>query len=590
MTAVFMKLSPSHRPSHSSPSKPAQNGTEASGESAISADEVVVEKSASAPCRPSIIRMGSDPGASLRRSSIAGEVSTLHPVLSSIGCLLIGDVDFSHPVTHQIIFHRLSLFDLTDAESLAAQKLQKKIMRRSLKVKTGAVLMSAPSKRLTGDGLDTGPLMLPAGRVIGLRGGQRNLADSRRESATEKLSELAFLQLLSGAFKPSRGTATCTRRSELVGQSPVLFTGSLMDNLTYNCRSVQGGYPHRRVPSRVDSPPVGSNREGSRRQSHSYVESPEIFFDNTEAPTPAADRFIWDLCKKMNISETLIGHTYKPGGEWGELRLNSAMQQLSIVDMQDASKIELVRALLAQPDALLVHRVCDGWDVSEQQRLVSVLQDYVVGTLDGYTGAGRTVLLCTNDLGLSLAFHSDDLILTLESKTRATLTTMEHSGLDNYRRTACQMWMDGRKGRHDILAPAGAALYREDSGSAVSPDASSGSSSQGASKYTSSKFAPSPAPQKKASKPSILSIMSTSASADLGDAASELTPLSVTIEQASASCISTASAASTASVEEPPPTVLGRLGNSVRSLLSPRADADAVPVDLPSTPPGPPLA
>ena len=104
------------------------------------------------------------------------------------------------------------------------------------------------------------------------------------------------------------------------------------------------------------------------------------------------------------------------------------------------SKIEIVRAILTRPDALLIHRTLDAWDVGSQKRLCRFLREYVDGSLDGSLLAGRSVVVCSHDLGLSLALDDTDMVLTLESKSKATLKRKKDAGIDDIRRSIAAEW------------------------------------------------------------------------------------------------------------------------------------------------------
>ena len=54
-------------------------------------------------------------------------------------------------------------------------------------------------------------------------------------------------------------------------------------------------------------------------------------------------------------------------------------------------------------------------------RLVSVLHEFLDGWLDGHSSSDRTVVLCTTDFALGRMLEDDDLVLKLESPSRATL-------------------------------------------------------------------------------------------------------------------------------------------------------------------------
>ena len=71
-----------------------------------------------------------------------------------------------------------------------------------------------------------------------------------------------------------------------------------------------------------------------------------VEFDDYGQPTEESDEFIWNLCKRIGMSSSLIGRKYVSNA-WGHVELNAAMQQLTVIEAEDVSKIEIVRALLA---------------------------------------------------------------------------------------------------------------------------------------------------------------------------------------------------------------------------------------------------
>ena len=288
--------------------------------------------------------------------------------LASIGSLLIGDVTFSHPVTQMTIFESFNVVDLTDPQAMLAYKLQRRQHRRSIARGTAE---DKPRASIVPD--QNAPthqaMMLPAGKLIGLRS---------LPSARVKMPELVLLQIFNGAFRPAQGSArllscprgslslppadfphtfftylprpikrtsafrahpyvpmrnsylswscerstcVCTRRCELIGQTPMIFTGTLMENLTYNCvRGVAGAAVH---------PAHKAANESSKANLATAIE-----FEEDGQPTRETDEFIWRLCRRIGISPSLIGRKYH-GNAWGHFEVNATMQQLTVIEAED---------------------------------------------------------------------------------------------------------------------------------------------------------------------------------------------------------------------------------------------------------------
>jgi len=326
-----------------------------------------------------------------------------------LGCLLIGDVTMRHPITKTVIFDRLCVADLTTARGRAAYTLQN-WARRHFNLNKLAGRANCAKTTATG-----AIVRLPAGKIIGLR----SSASWGEQPAV--LSELSFIQMLYGTFVPMSGVAVCTRKIEVINSYPVIFASSLIENLTYSCRHA-----------------VAQEQPGKTAPSDHGVR-----FKEDGLPEPESDELIWNLCKKVGMSVALLGDQYKPGGLWGQIELNETMVQLAVISGEDASKIELVRALLTKPDCLVVHRATDGWTITAQRQLIHLLHAFVDFNLECDAPdrpGGRTVLLCTSDLALSLALGERDLVLTLMTKSQAVLQTKEGSGIDDGLNMQCKAW------------------------------------------------------------------------------------------------------------------------------------------------------
>jgi hypothetical protein len=201
------------------------------------------------------------------------------------GCLFVGDVSLCHPITHQTIFTNLHINDLSTPESRAAalfQKAMRKMLGKTQANRTREQLHKSVSEVF-------GPFCLPPNQIIGLRS----------TTSHAKLSELSLLQMLNGGYSPQEGVAMCTRTCELVSQSPVVLSGTLLDNLTYSCKHGSG-----RVSQMI---------KGGLSQTGSEV---PVEFDDEGNLKPEADRYVWELCRKIGMSSHLIGDECVAGSKF----------------------------------------------------------------------------------------------------------------------------------------------------------------------------------------------------------------------------------------------------------------------------------
>ena len=317
-------------------------------------------------------------------ASAIGDADEVDPQIGRVaGSLLIGDMTFQHPITGQYLFEKFNVLDERTPQQRAAQVIARAVgswLARRLKSRnTGSAVRSAMVDDL---------FELPPNKLIGLR---------TKYSKEFQLTEISLFQMFNGGFKPRNGTARCTRRAALIDAAPDLFIGTLMDNILYSLRH---------------QPP----REDDGDDTNDYIE-----LDKDGNPTPATSKYLWDLCKRIGVAELLIGRKYDPN--WGDFKINIELQNLCVVDLEDANKIQIVRALVAMPDVILIHRATDSWPIRSVQRLCTVLHEYIA------QGHGRNVVMCAKSLTLSVCLSEDDLVLSLESRRRATLRVKRDSGI-----------------------------------------------------------------------------------------------------------------------------------------------------------------
>ena len=243
-----------------------------------------------------------------------------------------------------------------------------------------------------GDAAGVETAMLPAGRVVGLR--------SREGEG------LVLLQLLSHALRAQRGAALCTMRAQLVTGRDSIVT---------------------------DRRPVIYHLMGDGGR----------FSDRH----PSEAR-LWQLCRRLGMPTDVIGAEFGRG--WMSRVISPGRLEW---DAELAVKLSLARALLAHPDALLLHGLCDGWAIQRQRALIGVVRAWLSGALDALTHSAqaledielarspyrkRSAVWCASELTLGLLLDEPtDLVLTVETPHRAVLQTTAQAGL-----------VSRREGRH----------------------------------------------------------------------------------------------------------------------------------------------
>ena len=145
-----------------------------------------------------------------------------------------------------------------------------------------------------------------------------------------------------------------------------------------------------------------------------------------------ANQQLWELCRRCGISATLIGEIFEP--KWIHTRLDARGWSYQVHNT-DLIHIALVRALLAQPDVLLLHSSGSSWLPSDRRALTATVRSWLALRLDNgladlyaFTGRSqtrgrskRTVLWSAPSTMLAEVLTKKDMALTLESESCATL-------------------------------------------------------------------------------------------------------------------------------------------------------------------------
>jgi len=229
---------------------------------------------------------------------------------------------------------------------------------------------------------------LPSGGIVGLR------ASSIMADAPGV--ELALLQLLAGMLTPQKGLAFFAPglRVQLVSQSPEMIEGSLLELLLYGVV------------------PAAAVKDGKVAANFASA-VPDL-------------QTIWELCRHVGVQPTIIGAVYS--SDWAARSVSNAERWMPL---EDRGKLTLVRALLHCPDALLLYRIGDLWNIPEQRKLIGIVRSFVDGSLDKLTRPlsrhkwcrPRSVIWSTLDPILWSALDGPgDFTLTLESPSSATLS------------------------------------------------------------------------------------------------------------------------------------------------------------------------
>lgn len=99
-------------------------------------------------------------------------------------------------------------------------------------------------------------------------------------------------------------------------------------------------------------------------------------------------RVVWDVCKSVGLSVTVIGERHNP--DWSNRCLD---EDLKLVDGVDLIKLRLVRALLALPDVLVMDEFGDDMTTEDLNAVVKVLRQYLEFKLPGIDETSASALL-----------------------------------------------------------------------------------------------------------------------------------------------------------------------------------------------------
>ena len=240
--------------------------------------------------------------------------------------------------------------------------------------------------------------MLPGGGIIGLRTSVGGVFGD--------VCEKVLMKMLCGDLKAQQGTCAVLEQAQLVTSQPVVLMGTLYENILYGV-----------VPD-----------EAFDAAGRLKAELPE------RVRLPASERDIWRLCKAAGVSRALIGDTFV-AGEWGAQQLAKVVPWLPLADIV---QIGLVRALLQEPQVLLLLRVGSDWCLEEQRKLQRIVEAYLSCDGDihrmvdeieaGNPSALRVptsrnaVVVCAADPLLAASLDMQrDLVLCIDSPSRATL-------------------------------------------------------------------------------------------------------------------------------------------------------------------------
>jgi len=135
---------------------------------------------------------------------------------------------------------------------------------------------------------------------------------------------------------------------------------------------------------------------------------------------------VWGLCHLVGVNPRLLGTS--PASGWQDIELQIPPHYL---DCEQKEKVALVRALLIQPQTLLLDHVGEGWSPHELRRLQSVVRMFASGEIATHSdtettqtgGGARTIIWVASQTFLSRMCTEQDFVLTLESSSRGVLQT-----------------------------------------------------------------------------------------------------------------------------------------------------------------------
>ena len=137
---------------------------------------------------------------------------------------------------------------------------------------------------------------------------------------------------------------------------------------------------------------------------------------------------VWELCRMVGISDALLGPSFT--AEWQFLEMTSA--SITEYPLADLQLLNLVRALLQRPDAMLINGLGSEWMPDVRVAVTTTLRAYLDGSLDPLLygkgeqqtlehGPWRSVLWAASRMTLAEALREDELVLTLVSPSNAVL-------------------------------------------------------------------------------------------------------------------------------------------------------------------------
>ncbi|KAL1507028.1 hypothetical protein AB1Y20_007890 [Prymnesium parvum] len=323
-------------------------------------------------------------------SNTFDEVVSLFKAWSSLlsgtegkGFLLIRDVYCSLPAPTGEIFRGLCVADMLPQQMMGRISHDAHTERR--------VFKELPH-RLSPEGPRECPICthLPADSIIGLR--------SSLNSAHHRVALRVLLTMWNGRFYPDKGSCHCLLRCELVAETEAkLGAETLIENLL-----------HASGNDFFDMLTEDSDSQGC-------------------VDPLVRDRFMYQLCRQVGVSASLIGPEPSKGKGWP-----IGHQPLSLlIDKEDVIKILLVRAVLAQPDALLLDSVCEGLCPESQRQIFDFTRAHLRGELTDlfceeagiqpHRHDSRSVIFLASDSTLALGLTDSDPVLTVLSPTEAML-------------------------------------------------------------------------------------------------------------------------------------------------------------------------
>jgi len=183
--------------------------------------------------------------------------------------------------------------------------------------------------------------------------------DTPRETPTAVLPEGGIIGLWVAAGLPPK-----------LNRLLVLLMGSELTPMSGTCESIGGKV------WRVDSE-TNNLMRGSLWTNLTYGTHERYGIHKDVPPTAAIRDAVWEVCRLVGLSPRLIGDAPTSGWEDVEVRITPHEMR-----HEDETKVALVRALLNQPDVLLLHGVGDSWSEGEQTRLLDVIRAFMASEIE----------------------------------------------------------------------------------------------------------------------------------------------------------------------------------------------------------------